>query len=391
MRILIVAPRVPWPPVDGGRVAMARLAESFSREGGDVEVLSLNPRKHRVAGDRPLPVETIEIDTSRTLGPAIRAMTSKVPFIVARFESASLRSALRKALSRFKPDVVQIESPFMLPYASLVRADSKARVVLRSLNVEFRIWEQLAQREKNPVRRLALRGLARSLRHYEAREMNRLDAIVPISDGDAADFRSLGVTVPMYVVPCGVPVPENRSDDSRAGTVGFIGSLDFLPNQDAARWILDELWPRIAAAAPDATLSIAGSSPPSWLAMHARERGIELKSNVPDAAAFVRSQSVFIAPLFAGGGMRIKVVEAMALGKAVVATTIGAGGIAIRPGVDIVIADDADAFASAVVRLLRDPAERTRLGAAARQTVVKTYDSDALARGLLRFYDEVNG
>src|SRR6185436_12393653 len=114
---------------------------------------------------------------------------------------------------RFEPDVVQIESPFLLPYAAQVRNESRARLVLRSLNVEFRIWEGLARIERNPVRRFALQRIASSLRTFEVRQMNELDAIVPISEADAEDFRRLGCTRPMHVVPCGVVLPDRGNDE----------------------------------------------------------------------------------------------------------------------------------------------------------------------------------
>jgi len=373
MRILILTPRLPWPPTDGGRVAMSRLAGSLVACGAEVEILSLNPRKHRGVAAGPLPIEAIDIDTSRFVIPSMR-----VPYVVARFISRRYREALVATLQRFKPDVVQIESPFMLPYADEVR---DAKVVLRSLNVEFRIWEGLARNERNPLRRVALRRVASSLRDYELRAMNEVDAIVPISEDDARDFRELGCTRPMYVVPCGVLVGQRTADSGQRNAVGFIGSLDFLPNQEAVKWIIDELWPRVLERAPEARLSIAGSSPPDWL----RRKPVELRGNVPDAQAFMREMAVIIAPLFSGGGMRIKVLEAMALGKPIVATTLGAGGI--EHDGDVLIADDADSFAAAVVRLLRDPAEAARLGAAARANVARRYDSDTLARGLLTFYE----
>jgi glycosyltransferase involved in cell wall biosynthesis len=389
MRILVVAPRIPWPSTDGGRVAMARLATSLALEGAAVEVLSLNPRKHRVTADAPIPLRSIDIDTSRPLASAVRALTSGAPLIVARFVSGRFRDELRAALRRFAPDIVQIESPFMLPYAGTVREASRARVALRSLNVEFRIWEGLARIERRPLRRLALRRVAASLRSYELRELNRLDAVLPISDDDARDFRTFGVRTKMHVVPCGVMPGAGRAEAAEPNTAAFIGSLDFLPNQDAVRWIIDELWPRVRNAFPEARLSIAGSNPPAALVERARGQGIDILANVSDAAAFVRAQSVILAPLFAGGGMRIKVLEAMALGKPVVATTIGAGGIAAEHGRDILIADDVVTFADAVVRLLRDPAAAARTGAAAAETVARRYDSAAIARELIRFYEEL--
>lgn len=369
MRILILAPRLPWPPTDGGRVAMSRFAASLATCGAEIEILSLNPRKHRGAPSGPVPIEAIDIDTSRVVLPR-----RGVPYVVARFISSRFRAALERILARFEPHLVQIESPFLLPYARRIRAPK----VLRSLNVEFRIWEGLARNERNPLRRLALRRVASSLRRYELRAMNEVDAIVPISEDDARDFRELGITKPMHVAPCGVTLAEHG--EPAPNSVGFIGSLDFRPNQEAVQWIIDELWPRVIERAPEATLSIAGSSPPPWL----RDR---VRANVADAQAFMRETSVMIAPLFAGGGMRIKVLEAMALGKPVVATTLGAGGVAHDGAV--VIADDVASFADAVVRLLRDPAAAAALGDAARAVVATRYDSDRIARGLLDFYSTI--
>ncbi len=376
MRILILAPRPPWPPIDGGRIAMSRLAESLAHAGAEVEILALNPRKHRVDPTAaPLPLRAIDIDTSRPLYAATRAMREQMPFLVARFVSDEFRRALDETIRRFRPDVVQIESPFLLPYA---RQAKSAFIALRSLNVEFRIWEGLAATERNPLRRAALRAVAASLRNYEVRRLDTPDAIVPITRADADELRRLGCTKPIHVAPCGVEAGATSIPEPL--TVGFIGSLDFRPNQEAVQWIVSQLWPRISAMLPEARLSIAGSSAPEWL------RGSAFVGQVPDATAFMQRMSVMLAPLFAGGGMRIKVLEAMALGKPVVATALGAGGIEVTPGHDIVIAEDAASFADAVVRLLRDSALAAQIGAAARETVRMRYDNDAIGRELLAFY-----
>jgi polysaccharide biosynthesis protein PslH len=374
MRILILTPRPPWPPIDGGRVAMSRLAESLARAGAEVEVLSLNPRKHRADGTAPLPMRTIDIDTSRVLGP----LFGRRPYIVERFVSDRFAAAMRD----YVPDLVQVESPFMLPYASAVLSGGP-RIVLRSLNVEFRIWESLARAERNPLRRFALRRVASSLRRYEIAQLNVPDAIVPISAADADDFRRLGCTRPMHVAPCGVTLPAVR-DEPEPWRVGFIGSLDYRPNQEAVTWLIDELWPRVVAVEPRARLSIAGSSAPPWLVR--RLAGVDFHGAVDDATAFMSRMSVIVAPLFAGGGMRIKVLEAMALGKPVVATRLGAGGI---DGDDLVLADDTASFAEAVVRLLREPEIATRIGRAARAAVGERYDNDAIGRGVLAFYESL--
>jgi glycosyltransferase involved in cell wall biosynthesis len=387
MRILLLTPRPPWPPIDGGRIAMGRLAEGLLHAGADIEIVSLNPRKHRVDGVQvPLPMQTIDIDTSRMVGPSLSRAT---PFIVARFLSREFREAIRAAMRRFKPDIVQIESPFLLPYAATVRDESGARAVLRSLNVEFRIWEGLVRNERGALRRFALSRVAASLREYEVRQLNTPDAIVPISAEDGEEFRRLGCTRPMHIVPCGITPGELPAKAAEPGTVGFIGSLDFRPNQEAVMWIVDELWPRVTERAPEARLSIAGSGAPAWLRRHAVGQNIEFLGGVDDAQAFLTRMSVVIAPLFAGGGMRIKVLEAMALAKPIVATTLGAGGIDIQSDRDIIIADDVMAFADGVTRLLHEPETAARIGNAARKTVRERYDNDTLARGLLRFYESL--
>jgi glycosyltransferase involved in cell wall biosynthesis len=385
MRILILTPRLPWPPIDGGRTAMARLAEGLVRAGAELEILSLNPRKHRAVATPPIPTQAIDIDTSRIIAPAF---ARGVPFVVARFVSDEFREALRKTLQRFAPDVVQIESPFLLPYVDVVRSESNARVVLRSLNVEFRIWEGLARIERNPLRRIALRRITASLRKYEVRQLNVCDAIVPISADDADDFRRLGGTRPMHVVPCGVTVAEATHDAPTPNSVGFIGSLDFRPNQEAVEWIVETLWPLVIDRVPQARLSIAGSGVPEWL--RRRMTGVDFRGTVDDATSFMNTMPVMIAPLFAGGGMRIKVLEAMALAKPVVATALGAGGLDVEHGRDILIADDAASFADAVALLLRDSKTAARIGDAARETVRSRYDNDALARGLLTFYESLS-
>jgi glycosyltransferase involved in cell wall biosynthesis len=390
MRILLLTPRPPWPPIDGGRIAMGRLAEGLVHAGLDVEILSLNPRKHRAAiAAAAVGMQAIDIDTSRWVVPAWRAVTGEAPFVVGRFVSNKFREALRAKLGLFKPDIVQIESPFLMPYAEVVREESGARVVLRSLNVEFRIWEGLARNERNPLRRLALRRVASSLRRYEVRHFDTPDAVVPISDDDAEAFRGLGCTRPMHVVPCGITLSDPQPSAPEAGSVGFIGSLDFRPNQEAVTWIVDELWPRVSGRAPEARLSIAGSGPPDWLRRRARGQNIDFLGEVDDARAFMQRMSVVIAPLFAGGGMRIKVLEAMALAKPVVATTLGAGGIDVENGRDILIADDVTTFADGVVRLLREGDTASRIGDAALATVRERYDNDRLAKGLVGFYESL--
>jgi glycosyltransferase involved in cell wall biosynthesis len=420
MRILQLTPRVAWPPTDGGRVVMLQVARALHDLGAHVEVLSLNPRKQRVEMDAarralaPLSFEAIDVDTSAHLVALLRSFRLGTPQLVARFFSPHFADAIRTRLRAGGFDVVQVESPFLLPYVSVIRESSRAAVVLRSLNVEFRIWERLAAQEEGVIRRIAFRAIARSLRRYEVAQLDACDAIVPIAEADALDLRSLGCTRPIYVLPAGVdayPSPTGRRwreapDEGPASlhaphpalratlsrwerdkhAVGFLGSLDYRPNQEAALWIAQQLEPRMPA---DTELHVAGSNAPQWLRERLSESGVTFHGEVDDAAAFVDSMRVMIAPILSGGGMRIKILEAMARGKAVVSTTLGAEGIDVTPGQNVVIADDPAAFSAAIGSLLRDPPRAQAIGAAARTLVATRYSTEPLVRGLLAFYEEL--
>lgn len=394
MRVLQLTPRIAWPPTDGGRVVMLQIARALHGHGATVEVLSLNPRKQRVDVEAarqalaPVPLDAIDIDTGAHLTALARSFRLGAPQLVARFFSPQFEAALRARLSARDFDVVQIESPFLLPYVPAIRASSHAAVVLRSLNLEFRIWERLAANEPNLLRRAALHAVARSLRRYELAQLDACDALVPITAADAHEYRLHGSALPMHVLPGGVEPGEGFVDRSAEGAdaVGFLGSLDYRPNQEAALWIADELQPRLAGKA---RLHIAGSRAPAWLRARLAASGVVFAGEVPEAAAFLAGMRVVIAPVLSGGGMRIKILEAMAAGKAVVSTTIGAEGIDAVPGEHLLIADDADAFAAAVADLLREPSRARALGDAGRLLVARHYAPGALARGLVSFYEEL--
>lgn len=394
MRILQLTPRVAWPATDGGRVVMLQVARAFHQLGADVEVLSLNPRRQHVdsvAAQKafaPVPFEAVDIDTSAHVTALLRSFTVRAPQLVTRFYSPRFEATLRGVLRERDFDVVQVESPFLLPYVRAIRESSRAAVVLRSLNVEHRIWERLAAHARNPLRRLALHAVARSLRRYEVAQLDVCDALIPITEADARDFRTLGGSCPMYVLPGGVEVEQRAVDraEERDGAAGFLGSLDYRPNQEAALWLAEELRPRLAA---HATLHVAGSRAPRWLQERLAVPGVVFHGEVADAQAFMREMRVMLAPILSGGGMRIKILEAMAAGKAVLSTAIGAEGIDVANGENIVIADDPAAFAAAVEALLADAPRAHAMGDAARTLVATRYSTDALARGLLAFYEEL--
>jgi glycosyltransferase involved in cell wall biosynthesis len=395
MRILHLCPKVPWPPEDGGRVAMRTLALSLLRAGADVRTLSMNPLKHRVAlaslpeEARPLRVEAVDVDTSVTLFGALRSLASGTSFHVDRMTSAPFQRLVRDVARAEPPDAVLLESVFLLPCVPVLREETSAPLVLRSHNVEHEIWEGLARGDRRGLRRLYLTHLARRLRAWEVASLNVPDAIVPVSVEDAEAYRRLGATVPIHVSPVGLDA-ERCPDLSGSGdpsTLVFLGALDWRPNLEAVRWFLGEAWPIVRRAVPHARLLVAGSNPPSGLGDAFGGEGVRFLGRVPDAGAFLASGAAMVVPLLAGGGMRVKILEAMGLGVPVVSTRLGARGIEAADGREILLADAPESLAEACSSLLADRGRAAAIGRAGRERILSLFDADGIASRLLNFLE----
>ncbi len=393
MRILQLCPKVPWPPEDGGRVAMRVLALSLLRAGAEVRTLSLNPGKHRADPAslpdeaRPLRLEAIAVDTSVTLAGALRSLLSGTSYNVERFHSPAFERRLLEVVAQEPPDAVLLESLYMVPYLPALRSATRAPIVLRSLNVEHEIWEGLARGHAHAATRLYLSHLARRLRAYEIATLNDVDAIVPVTNEDAGTYARLGATVPVHVTPVGVEMEgyPDRSGSGDPGTLVFLGSLDWRPNLEAVKWFLADAWPRVREAVPGARFHVAGSNPPAGLGPSVERDGVRLLGRIPDAREFLASGAAMVVPLLSGGGIRVKILEAMALGVPVVSTRLGACGIDAENGKEILLADEPDSLADACVGLLFDRDRAAALGRAGRERVRASFDSDHVGRCLLEF------
>lgn len=393
MRILQLCPKVPWPPVDGGRIAMRVLARSLRRAGAEVRVLALNPAKSRTdpaslppdeGAPRP---EAIDIDTSVTLWGALRSLATGSSYNVDRFRSRAFETRLLEVVREEPPAVVLLESLFVAPCLRALRAVTGAPLVLRSHNLEHEIWEGLARVERRGPRRVYLRHLARRLRRYEASVLGEVDAVVPVTREDALSWARLGASVPLHVAPVGIETPgcPDLSGSGDPSTLLFLGSLDWTPNLDALRWFLLEVWPLVRRARPDARFHVAGSTPPPDLPAVLEAAGARFLGRVPEARDFLSSGAAMVVPLLAGGGVRVKILEAMALGVPVVSTRLGATGIDAREGDEILLADTPGAFASACTTLLGDRSRAVAIGRAGRRRVQESFDADGIGGALLTF------
>jgi polysaccharide biosynthesis protein PslH len=338
-----------------------------------------------------VPRQEVSKGSVRFYADTARYLVNPVPYAVAKYRSVAYAQDLAALLWKERFDLLLCD--FLPPIVNLPR-QVPCPTVLFTHNVEAEIWRRHVETATHPLKRALLRTQWRRMLRFEGDALDRFDLVLTVSGADRQTFERLypATDRKYHVVPTGVDTEYFSPDFARVSAgpapvaeapkvphLVFTGSMDWLPNEDGMLFFCREIFPRIRHAEPDATLSIVGRAPTPAVRRLAEEPGIEVTGRVDDVRPHVARGSVYIVPLRIGGGTRLKIFEAMAMGKAVVSTTIGAEGLPVTPGRDIAIADDPPAFADAVVRLLRDDAERRRLESAARALVVERYDWSAVA------------
>jgi glycosyltransferase involved in cell wall biosynthesis len=257
-----------------------------------------------------------------------------------------------------------------------------APTVLFQHNVEAMIWERHAAVAAHPVKKRYMAEQWRRMRRFEAAECRRFDHVVAVSPQDAEVFRRDFGVRSVSDVPTGVDTGYFRptgAEPRRPHELVFTGSMDWLPNEDAILWFAAEILPRVRARVPDATLAVVGRNPTAPIRALHGQAGITVTGSVPDVRPYMEAAALFVVPIRIGGGTRLKIFEAMAMGMPVVSTPVGAEGLPVRDGEDVVLAEEAEAFADAVVALLQDPARARALGDAAASRVQREFGWDAVA------------
>ena len=394
MKVLQLCNKPPYPPVDGGTMAMNSITQGLLSRGCEVKVLTVETDKHPVRAERMdagyrerVGLESVYVDLSVRPLPAMGAMLCGESYHVKRYISPTFAARLRAILEAEEFDVVHVESIFLTPYVPLIRKHSKARVMLRAHNVEHLIWKRVAQSCGNPLKRWYLKHLSLTLRAYELEHLNDYDGIVCITRNDADCFRQNGCRKPLAVIPFGVEPEEVPQVETEPDSLFHIGAMDWLPNQESIRWLLDEVWPVVHREVPRAKLYLAGRKMPEcW--MKANIEGVSVVGEVPDAMYFIGSKKINVVPLLSGSGIRVKIIEAMSVGKTVITTSVGAQGIDYTDGENLLIANTPEEFAYQIKRCLDDDAFCRRVGEAAERLIADQYNGGRLADKLLEFYNE---
>lgn len=395
MNILQICHKVPYPPKDGGCIAINNLTNGLIDQGHRVKVLAINTKKH-YTDISSLPedyrsrtkIEAVDVDTEVKPIDAFLNLFTGESYNISRFSSNAFGKKIEAVLKSDSYDIVQLESLYTSPYTELVRKVSKAKIVLRSHNVEFMLWERNKQ-QSSGLKRAYLELLTQRLKAYEVSILNKYDGIAAITPEDGKVFRELGCKVPLIHIPFGV----NAGDYPVTGikekiSLFHIGAMDWEPNILAMEWLLENVWDALSEKFPSLELHLAGRNMPQHL-KGSNKRNVVVQGEVKDAKAFMSGYSVMIAPIFTGGGMRTKIIEAMAVGKVVITTRIGIEGITAENNKHVLLAEDKQQYIDAVSRCMNDKALLETIGTNARKLVEEQYDNKAICHRLATFYREL--
>lgn len=392
MRILWLKSDLLLPLDKGGKLRTWHLMRHLARRHEIVYLAFADPDQPAadVAGMREVASEVVTIPrrdppkgSLAFYVDAASHLIDPLPYAVAKYRSRAFAHRLEGLLRARRFDLVVCD--FLFPAVNLPRRLPCPSVIFTH-NVESDIWRRHAETRASISRFLYDRQYRRMLR-FEARTLARFDGVLAVSDADRRTFGRLypdAIRRPVHVVPTGVdteyfaPAPS----DAASRSIVFTGSMDWLPNEDAMCYFVRDILPLVRAEEPSATLSIVGRAPTPAVARLAADAGVTVTGAVDDVRPFVREAAVYVVPLRIGGGTRLKIFEAMAMGKAIVSTAVGAEGLPVAHAEHLLLANEPHAFARDIVRVMRSVDRRRQLEAAARALVVASYDWSAVAGAL---------
>lgn len=396
MRILQITPQLPYPPDSGGRVAIFNSLQYLSR-WHTVTLLSFTVEQSAPYA-RELERYCAQVVTvpyrpvGRRIG-MMRTLLVAVPYTIAKFRSIEMVRQVERLAVSGQFDLVHIDHLHMAQYARHLPAN--VPVVLREHNVESVIMDRFAKRAFNPLIKGYATLQARRLRRYEATVCPGFDRCIAVTEVDGCRLREMAPDARIEVVPDGVDtewfdpttVPSPCAPEPHR--LVTTGDYSWPPTADGLEYFVTRIYPHIRRAVPDVTLSIVGHRPPASVVRVAAGAGITVLGRVEDVRPAILRGAVFVVPTRIGSGIRLKILEAMALRRPVVSTSIGCEGIEATPGEHLLVADEPAAFAAQVVRLFRDPALGAGLATAAARLIEQRYAWTTVADRLDNIYQTV--
>jgi glycosyltransferase involved in cell wall biosynthesis len=394
MRILQISNKAPYPTNDGSSIAIYNIAKGCIDNGAELHLLTINTKKH-FKDRKDIPADFIEKshytdvfrNTDVTAIGALLNIFSSQSFFVSRFIFKEFEEAIIKKLKEHAFDIVHLEGLFVAPYMDLIRKHSKAKIVVRAHNVEHLIWDRLIASAKSPLKKTYLSLQNKRLKKLELQLLKQADAIVPITAYDAELLQKMGIRSKYFVSPTGIVLDKYRIEQARTkkNTIFHLASMDWMPNVEAVSWFLEQVWKPSLQNNTSLQCTLAGRFMPEYL-MQLNKGNLQVRSSIDNNIDFYNEYDIMLVPLQSGSGMRIKIIEGLAMGKAIVSTSVGAEGIPVTHMENIVIADTPVAFSDAIQMLCDDPELKKKISTNARAFIETHFDNTKLVGELIGFY-----
>ena len=407
MKILFLSPTFPFPLTDGGRIRVFNLLKQVSQKC-EVTLLALETLPTDVESIAHLKRFGIQVHLVPhggelppvSLGTILRASLKRVPITVARYNVPAYRQKFKELVATETFDLVHYEMFHVAQFCTETDLPS----LLSQQNVDSAIWRRLCQETANPLRKCLYWTQQRAFERYERLINPKFDIVTCASEIDKQAFQRTSAESRFEIIPNGVDIEDYQPDSTPVGETSgldaigldvqephliYIGSMDWYPNEDAVTFFADEVLPRIHEKLPNVQFTAVGGNPSPRVQKLGENPQILVTGRVPEIKPYFARATVFVVPLRIGSGTRLKILEALAMGKAVVSTTVGAEGLDLGIGEEILIADEPKAFAEAVLRLLTDASLRRKLGEKGRARVERDYDWRSIGEKLLRLYESL--
>ena len=398
MRILQICHKPPLPLIDGGCIAIHNLSKGLMEEFNSIKILTISTLKHPFDEKyysedylNKTKIESVFVDTKLNIVDAFSNLITYDSYNVSRFFSPDFNDLLIKTLKSDTYDIILLESLFTTPYIQTIRSYSSSKIILRSHNLEHIIWKRLAKETSNPAKKIYLNLLSNQLKTYEINTLKDVNGIVSISKEDEKKYKNIDCPAPITSIPFGIDIqnyiPKKKKIEKKLRFF-HLGAMDWKPNLEAVGWLLKEIWPKILEKEPNAELHLAGKNMPEWL-INITDKSVINHGKVESAIDFMNENDIMLVPLLSAGGIRVKIIEGMALGKAIISTSIGAEGLNYTDGENIVIANDPKSFAEKAHQLNENLLEIPRIGENARVHVSEYYDQSKITKKLVKFCESI--